>query len=126
MTIGVGVVFEALYFSSRRYPGFLIPGGIQITIGYLHLFEVITRWRFAGYTWPIYILAVFIGFFQYYIVTKEQWSKIMSMILFIIFAFTSFISLTILLNGRVNVSLAFSIVVIIIGILLIFSNRTKK
>lgn len=125
-TIGLGIVFEAIYFSSKRYPGFLIPGGLLTTIGCLHLFEVMTRWHFAGYTWPIYILAIFIGFFQYYLYTREQWSKIMSIILFIIFAFNAFIALSSLISGMVNMNLAFSIVIIIIGALLIFSTSLKK
>ena len=84
--ISIGLIFDYLYYSSKKNPGFLVPGGFLITLGTLHLFETLTMWRFAAYTWPIYIVAIFIGFFHLYIVTKTNWSLVISMVFFSIFA----------------------------------------
>ncbi|MFZ5990077.1 MAG: hypothetical protein ACOYWZ_23520 [Bacillota bacterium] len=65
--LGPGLVFEMSYFIGRKAPGLLVPGGILTTIGLLFFFETFTGWRFAAYTWPIYILSVAIGLFQLYL-----------------------------------------------------------
>lgn len=122
--ITLGVLFEALYFSQKKSVGFLIPGGFITTIGVLHLFETVTNWRFAAYTWPIYVLAIFIGFFQVYLVTKKQWAFIVS---FIIFCITTFLSLIAFGSfiGDIGIELAFSVIVILIGLVLLFGSIGK-
>ncbi len=125
-TIAIGIAFEAIYYGTKKYPGFLVPGGIFTTIGLLHLFEVITHWQFAGYTWPIYILSIAIGFFHHHVVTKEQWSKVIGIIFFILFSFNTFIVATILFNGLISFNLAFSIIIIIVGFLLILKNKKEE
>lgn len=67
-----GLLFESSYFSSKKEPGLLVPGGILTTIGLLLLFETFTGWRFSGYTWPIYPLSVAIGLFQLYLYTGRS------------------------------------------------------
>jgi hypothetical protein len=62
-----GLSFEFGYFTTRRNPGVLVPGGILTTIGGLFFFETYTNWMFSEYTWPIYILAVAVGLFQLYL-----------------------------------------------------------
>jgi hypothetical protein len=61
-----GLSFEVSYFTERKAPGILIPGGILTTIGLLFLFEVFTHWSFSDNTWPVYIIAVAAGLYQYY------------------------------------------------------------
>lgn len=61
-----GLCFELGYFSTRRNPGLLVPGGILTTIGVLFFFQNVTFWRFSAYTWPIYLIAVAVGLFQLY------------------------------------------------------------
>jgi hypothetical protein len=61
-----GLLFELSYFIERRAPGILIPGGILMTIGLLFFFEVFTNWSFSSNTWPVYIISVAVGFYQYY------------------------------------------------------------
>lgn len=124
-TIALGLVFEMLYFSSKYSPGFLVPGGIVTSIGVIHLFEVITNWHFAGYTWPLYILAIVIGFFQYYIFTKQKWSLILATIIFIVFLFNSFIVVSLLVSGTIDFSVIFSILTILIGSLLLLTSKFK-
>ena len=61
-----GVCFELSYFSTRKNPGVLVPGGILTTIGLLFFFQNFTFWKLSAYTWPIYLLAVAIGLLQLY------------------------------------------------------------
>lgn len=68
----VGLSFELGFFLTGRAPGLLIPGGIITTIGLLFMFEVGTNWSFAGYTWPIYIIAVAVGLLQMYLFSGRQ------------------------------------------------------
>jgi hypothetical protein len=62
-----GAGFELAYFITLRAPGLLVPGGMLTTYGLLFFFEVMTDWRFAAYTWPVYIIGVAIGLFQLYL-----------------------------------------------------------
>ena len=125
IVIGVGLLFEIGYLQSRRAPGLLIPGGIILTIGSLHLFEVLTRWHFAEYTWPIYVLAVGIGFFQYWLFTKERWALVITYIFLIITAFLTFIVLTMIFENIISIQMFFSIILIVIGGLFLFSNKKQ-
>ncbi len=61
-----GLTFEYAFFNNRKNPGLLVPGGILTVLGLLFFFEVITRWHFSEYTWPVYIFSVAIGLYQLY------------------------------------------------------------
>jgi hypothetical protein len=66
-----GLLFESSYYTYRKAPGLLVPGGILITISILFFFEVFTHWHFAAYTWPVYIVGVVVGLFQFYLATGK-------------------------------------------------------
>jgi len=63
----VGAGFELAYYTTLKAPGLLVPGGILTTYGILFFFEAATNWRFAEFTWPIYLIGVAVGLFQLYI-----------------------------------------------------------
>ena len=63
----VGAGFELAYYITLKAPGLLVPGGILTTYSLLFFFEVSTNWRFAAFTWPVYLLGVAIGLFQLYL-----------------------------------------------------------
>lgn len=123
IVIGIGLLFEIGYLQSRRAPGLLIPGGIILTIGSLHLFEVLTNWHFAEYTWPIYVLAVGVGFFQYWLITKERWALVVTYIFSIITGFLIFIVLSMIFENIISMQMFFSILLIIIGGIFLFGNK---
>lgn len=125
ITIALGLIFEALYFTNRRNYGFLIPGGILTTIGFLHLFETLTNWHFAAYTWPIYILAIFNGFAHVYLATKKQWALIVSVIFFCITLSLALIPTGIII-GKIGVDIVFSALIIVVGLILLFGAKFKK
>lgn len=124
-TITLGLLFEIGYFRNRKAPGLLIPGGILTVIGILHLFESITNWYFAAYTWPLYIFAILFGFLQYYIFTKAKWAWIVTVIFFCIFAFNAFIVVSMIINGLASADLALSAIIIIIGIIILLGTKFK-
>lgn len=64
--LGIGLIFEYGYFTDRRNPGLLVPGGIMTVLGILFFFETFTNWSYSEYTWPVYILSVAFGLFQLY------------------------------------------------------------
>jgi hypothetical protein len=73
----IGAGFELVHYITMRLPAFLIPGGILITNGLLFFFEVFTDWKFSGYTWPVYIMSVAVGLFQFYIATGRRYKGIL-------------------------------------------------
>lgn len=121
--ISAGLLFEYAYFRSKRAPGVLIPGGILLTIGTLHLFESMTNWYFAEYTWPIYTLAIAVGFIHFWLMTKDRWALIVGYIFLAIFAFQAFIVVSMVLGGIISANMMFSILLIGIGVIILFGNR---
>ena len=127
LILGIGLSFEAGYFANRKAPGLLVPGGILTTIGMLFFFEVTTNWKFAGYTWPIYILAVVIGLFQLYLFIGKP--KGLLIPIFILLSVTvAFLSMNVLMvfNSWVNLKLIISILLMGFGLIIITRKNTER
>ena len=122
-----GIVFESIYFTSGSKPGFLVPGGILTTIGLLHMFEVATNFRFAAYTWPVYILSVAIGLFQLYTFGGKKRGVLIAAAILLLIAAVSAISILFnIFAATVDISYFISAVLIIVGLLLVFGRRKSK
>ncbi|HOO74846.1 MAG: hypothetical protein H7A31_01675 [Thermotogae bacterium] len=68
-----GLGFEIEYFSERKNPGVLVPGGVLTFIGLFMYVNVFTNFRYMDMLWPFFMLAPAIGLFQlYYFGTKEK------------------------------------------------------
>lgn len=122
-----GLSMEFSFIRSRRDPGILVPGGILTTLGFLFLFETFTSWHFAGYTWPIYPLAVAIGLYQLYVFGGRQRALLIPVFIlssFSIIAFSSMMwgSLMSWLNRKLMVA----VVLIVIGIVYAFRGLSNK
>lgn len=65
--LGPGLMFEFSYFTTRRNPGVLVPGGILTLYGLFFFFNMITGWAFMDSLWPVFILGPGIGLFQLYL-----------------------------------------------------------
>ena len=122
----LGLCFELAYFSTRRAPGLLVPGGILTIIGLLHFFETITNWHFAGYTWPIYPFAVAVGLFQLYIFGGRKRGLLIPIGILTLVSVTS---LTSMIFGSIfrfiNTSLVIPAVLVLIGVYLIAGKDLK-
>ncbi|OOM74527.1 hypothetical protein CLPUN_38750 [Clostridium puniceum] len=123
----LGLCFELAYFSTRRAPGLLVPGGILTIIGLLHFFETITNWHFAGYTWPIYPFAVAVGLFQLYIFGGRKRGLLIPIGILTLVSVTS---LTSMIFGSIfrfiNTSLVIPAVLVLIGVYLIAGKEQKN
>lgn len=122
-----GLCFEYAYFRTRKNPGLLVPGGILTTIGLLFLFEVFTGWRFAGKTWPIYILAVAIGLFQLYMFGGRQKALLIPISILTAVALSSIWAMTFGHAFRwFRRSLGLPILLVLIGIIILFSGKQNS
>ena len=121
-----GLLFEWRFFTTRRDPGLLVPGGILTTIGTLFLFETFTNWNFSGFTWPIYTLSVAIGLFQLYIFgTREKGLLIPVFILTSISVISMLNMLFSHLFYWLNYKLLFPVILIGLGLFILF-NESKR
>jgi hypothetical protein len=121
--LGPGLCFNLVYFTTRRSPGLLIPGGILTTIGLLFFFETMTNWYFAEYTWPIYPLAVAIGLFQFYIFGDRKRGLLIPIGILTLVSTMSFATMIL---GSINTSLVVPAILVLIGIYLIFGKGNKN
>lgn len=126
IVLAVGLVFESVYFITRKAPGLLVPGGIITVIGMLFFFEVSTGWRFAEYTWPVYLFAVAFGLLQLYMFAYR--SKGLLVPVFILstvgaIAIASMIFETLI--SWFDFSIVIPVVLILAG-LVVFFGRSRK
>lgn len=125
--IAIGVCFEYIYFSTKKYTALLLPAGILITIGILFVFEELTNWYFAAYTWPIYPLAVAIGLFQVYIFGKKQ--PFLLLPIGILLAVTVFSFANMIMGSIfriIRMSMIIPVALLIIGIIILVQGLIKK
>ena len=118
-----GLCFNFAYFSTRKGPGVLVPGGILTTIGLLFFFETMTNWHFAEYTWPVYPLAVAVGLFQLYIFGGRKRELLIPVG---ILTSVSTISFASMIFGSINTSLVVPAVLVLVGVYLIFGKGNGK
>ena len=112
-----GLYFEMNYFQTKKNPGQLVPGGILTVIGLLFCFEILTRWDYSNYTWPIYLLAVAFGLLQLYLYDHKDKG------LLIPITILCFISLLFYVQLFISSSLLLAICLIIIGLYILFQKR---
>lgn len=125
--LAIGIILESIYFKTGKNIGLLVPGGILIVIGILFVFETITRWHFAVYTWPIYILAVAFGIYQLYLFGVREKALLVPVAILTIIALTSYYFMFFHRWVRLGLKLIIPIGLIIIGLLIITnSNLFRK
>lgn len=124
--LGIGFIFEYGYFSDKKNPGLLVPGGIMTVLGLLFFFETFTDWNFSEYTWPIYILAVAFGLFQLYIASGKPVGLLIPIS---ILSGISFIFILIMIYNRFfwqyGIQLFWGVLLIAAGILVIVRSSFK-
>ncbi len=112
-----GLYFEMNYFQTRKNPGQLVPGGILTVIGLLFCFEILTRWDYSNYTWPIYLLAVAFGLFQLYLYDHQDKGLLIPITILCLISFLFYLQLFI------SSSLLLAIFLIIIGLYILFQKN---
>lgn len=109
----LGLIFELTFFLGNGKVGLLVPGGILTTLGLLFFFETATDWRFAAYTWPVYILAVAVGLTQLYLFSTRPKGLLIP-----IFILVATAGISILSMAARGVMMAFNLSIIIPVILI--------
>lgn len=62
-----GLVLHWLYFSRRKQPILLIPGGILTVWGLVFVICNIWGWGLMAYVWPMLLFGVAVGLYEYYL-----------------------------------------------------------
>ena len=112
-----GLYFEMNYFQTKKNPGQLVPGGILTVIGLLFCFEILTRWDYSNYTWPIYLLAVAFGLFQLYLYDHQDKGLLIPITILCLISFLFYLQLFI------SSSLLLAIFLIIIGLYILLRKN---
>ena len=120
-----GVCFELCYLITKKAPGMLIAGGILTTVGLLFMFEEFTEWNYSNNTWPLYLIAVAVGLFQYFLVVKKR-SLLVGSILLVLIAGCAFINMFV---GDISkfIQMAYVVpgIMIIIGLAFLLNAKAK-
>lgn len=120
-----GLSFEFDYFSTRKNPGVLVPGGMLTVLGLHFLFAAFTNYSFEAYTWPIYPLAVAIGLFQLYLHSGRNKGLLVPIFILGGVSLSSYASIFLHKLPWFSFNLLFSVLLIIFGVYVLF-NSTKK
>ena len=120
-----GLSFEIEYFTSRKNPGLLVPGGILTVLGANFLFETYTSFQFAAYTWPIYPLAVAIGLFQLYLFSHRPSGLLIPVFILGGISLTSYASMLFENSPWFSWNLMLPVLLIVLGIYMLL-NISKK
>lgn len=122
-----GLAFEFAYFSTRRNPGLLVPGGILVTIGLLFFFESVTNWSVSAYTWPVYPLAVAIGLFQLYWFSDRQSGLLVPVFILTAVSCLGFgIMFLNSINQYIDLGIVFPVLLVLIGVFVLVRGSGKK
>ncbi len=119
LVILLGAYFEWGYFSQKKNPGLLVPGGIFLVTGLIFEFETLTHWHYAEYTWPLYLLAVAFGLFQLYLFSDRP--RLLLIPILLLSAVTFSACLTMIygaLSPIVNFGLIIPLLLILIGLII--------
>ncbi len=123
----LGVGFEMAFFITMKAPGLLVPGGILTTYGILFFFEVATNWRFAEYTWPVYLIGIVVGLFQLFLFTGRHKGLLIAIgIIGGIAAACILIIMFRIIIGTVDIGLVIPIVLVLGGIVMLFGRGRSK
>jgi len=120
-----GLSFEVEYFTTKKNPGQLVPGGMFTVIGLNFLFESFTNFQYAGSTWPIYPLAVAIGLFQLYLHSEGNKGLLVPVCILGGISISAYASMFLQDYPWFSMNLIFSVLLIAFGIYILFKNYKK-
>ena len=119
----IGFNLELKFFRDRSNGGNLIPGGILMVLGLIFFFQHITQREFSNYLSPFYLLALAVGFLQYYFLYKKDRGVLLIGSFFLIIFIVSLLSLLFKdLMPWLSMKIVFPLLLIIFGFLLIFKK----
>lgn len=121
-----GLACEFSYFTNpmknKINLSLLIPGGILTTTGLLFFYNAFTNFQYMDKLWPIFILSVAIGLFQFYYGKRIDWLLIPIVILTIV----GVVFLVSNLASKQIFGIFLGVFLIVIGLLVGFNVGKKK
>ncbi|PAK55333.1 hypothetical protein [Paenibacillus sp. 7541] len=119
-----GILIHLLFFARRVSAAFLIPGGILTVYGLLFLICSLGGWGLMSALWPVLILGVAAGLYEYYLFETPRPARVLPLALGIALIGVLIWIFTWLQAGALYV---IALVLIAIGVWLIFGrNRSKR
>ncbi|APB70463.1 hypothetical protein C5G87_18045 [Paenibacillus peoriae] len=118
-----GIVLHAMYMKRKVSPFMLLPAGILSVYGFLFLLCNIWGWHLMAYLWPLLLLGVAIGLWQYAIndISLSRNVYTGGVILGLISVFLLVITLL-----RTGIIYVIAVLLIGAGIWLVLNNRGKR
>ena len=117
-----GVLLHVFFFGRMLPSAVLVPAGILSTYGLLFLFGNIAGWGSMRYLWPIFILGVAIGLYEYFLfdMSKPRGAQVAAMVLAVVAL--AFFGMMLLWNGGVYF---IAVALIALGAWLAFGRRHR-
>lgn len=118
-----GLILHVLYFGRRASAAILIPAGILTVYGLVFLICSIWGWSLMGSLWPLLILGIAIGLYEYYLYETPRPGAVLPMALGLTLLSVVIFFFTWLYTGALYIV---ALVLIAIGIWLIYGRARTK
>lgn len=118
-----GFAFEIAYFMSEdKKAGYLIPGGVFLTIGSVFTFCALFGYQWMEVIWPFFIFAPAAGFIQVLLFSGNKNFIIPTLILSCVSGFFLIMNL-----GKIEIlNTIFPFALVVIGVILLLTQGKKK
>lgn len=116
-----GLVLQFLFFSRLAPSAILIPAGILTTYGLLFLICNGFGWHLMLYLWPIFILGVAVGLYEYYAFGERDRSVWTAAL---VLGIVSLALLSLMLLWTIGIYFV-ALILIVVGLWLVFSNKKR-
>lgn len=118
-----GLLLHVLFFGRRASAAILIPGGILTVYGVLFLICSIWGWDLMGTLWPVLILGIAIGLYEYYLYETPRPGAVLPTALGLVLLSVVLLIFTWLDTGALYI---IALVLIVTGIWLIYGRNRGK
>lgn len=117
-----GIYMHITFFTGiDKNPGILVPGGILTTYGLLFYSNVFFGWGLMGELWPIFLIGISIGLFEFYYFGDKNKSLLIPISIF------GGLGLIFLTKNEFLISRKYILpaLLIIIGVLILTKNKNQ-
>ncbi|WP_422660350.1 hypothetical protein ACK8P5_07620 [Paenibacillus sp. EC2-1] len=118
-----GLILHVLFFGRRASAAILIPAGILTVYGLLFLICSIWGWSLMGSLWPLLILGIAVGLYEYYMYETPRPGAVLPIALGLTLLSAVILIFTWLYTGALYI---IALVLIAVGIWLIYGRKRTK
>jgi hypothetical protein len=125
----LGIIFHVQFFvSGGKNPGILVPGGILLVYGCMHMYIIIVGWQSMGVLWPLYLVGPGFGLLELKVFSRGKEGSWVPVIILFTLAILFFLK-----NYVDSFWMLAAVALIIIGVAIILgsifgsiNNKSKK